>query len=197
MRCVLGLTDGSANLYGVKERLEERPEDELERILQGIVNQRFPGAALDQGEFTDLSHLGKPFGYRVEARAPHFVEERGDRWVIATGLEALSLCRVFLGRVERLHPIVFRQIREQREEVTVHLGPYDLVSLPPNRLFKGRFGAYAITYDQPDEKTLRITRRFHLLPFEVPPEGYPSLIEYCQKVDEADRRPIGVRPHSP
>ena len=42
-----------------------------------------------------------------------------------------------------------------------------------------------------------VNRRFRLYPFEIQPEVYPSLVKFCQDVDEADRRHISLVSESP
>ncbi|MCZ6603332.1 MAG: tetratricopeptide repeat protein [Planctomycetota bacterium] len=194
MRCVVDSTRGAASLYSLKERLEEMPEDDLERILQDIVNARFPEPTMTLGELPEISVRGTPFRFRIEAKCPQYVEEQGDQKIIQSGIDPMKLAAAFLGRVDRTHPIVIRQTVRKQDDVTIHLGPYRVTSLPSGRVLKSLFGAYSITYTQPDEGTVRIERKVHLLPTNLPATAYPSLVRFCREVDEADDRPIGVEP---
>lgn len=192
--CQVALTvTGTFDLATRAGFLYTDPAARLKGVAEGI-NQVCPNASLFEDSFRlrplDLSNLEEPLTMYYRFRARNYATRTRRFLLFKAGvLERVDSTAMFVAD-KRTHPVVFREPLMTVNIIDIELPPgYRVEELPLDVELNYPFAYFAVNY-QEEEGKIRYTRRFAIVQREVPPEQYPALKQFYERVAQEDRQQI-------
>ncbi|MCU0724371.1 MAG: hypothetical protein MUE73_01060 [Planctomycetes bacterium] len=181
--------------YEWKEQLRRTDADGRRRTLEGIVSMVFPGATVESHDLPDLLTPGQPAILAANASLPTFLAADGPGASCDLGLRPLRLAQEYVGKPERIHPMVIDTDDGQVDRVEIDLGgAWRVASLPSDHVTIGPLGYYSLTVEMTPAGTLAVTRRTRFRPVRLEKDEYPALVNWVKAIDEAETRKIRLLP---
>lgn len=174
--------------YMLKERFEETPRRELEKVMAQITNGVFEASVVVPGQFDfpGVKNNKTPFKVEWTCRANRYLVPSAEGFLAKLGPNPLVLQQQFITKSEREHPLAARFYMYMRDSFTIKLGDkYELVKLPESLVLMSEFGKYVLSIEKTDDE-IRIKRTFAFSPIVVPTDKYAHFIEFCRTIDNAE-----------
>lgn len=200
-------TDGAADVkgeyvydYGYGRQIREaaaNPEV-IQRLADSQLSNDLRGVRIDDYSLDYLDDLDRAPALRFEGEIPDIlIPAGGGEQTIKSVLVPVNAASL-VSDATRQSPAVFESspVRD-RLELRLSLEPLlrdnAKIQLPEDVLYISEFGYYALFHAW--EGNDAVIRRSMLVPAqEIDPEAYPRFAEFCRQIDEAEERPIRVRP---
>jgi tetratricopeptide (TPR) repeat protein len=180
--------------YGLKEVVKNMDRRQIDNFAAQAANQLFTGARLKGWETPSLEDPNVPFTISLKIEAENVVRKRADgQLTVSPGLDTSKLKQAFGGSSTRKFDLVLKGWTVTRDAVTLDLGPYACSRLPSDVQQESKYGQYSLIYVREGHK-LRIERALTLFPRRVTPAEYKEFLNFIDKVDAAERRPLVVEP---
>jgi hypothetical protein len=183
-------SDNTDFAYRWKERLRDLDADERRQQAERWVASRFTGPVLTDYELAGLEELGTPARMSATATLPNFLRPENTGFRVALGIRALDLAGSYVGKPERIHPMVIRQEASLSDTTTIDLaGAYRVVSLPPGHTTLGPLGSYSLSVTEEDDRIVvrREVRQRHC---RLTRDEYREFVQWVKAIDEAEGRKI-------
>ena len=189
----LSLLYGVDGGYGYKETMKNRDTDDRRQAMESWVSSFFTGPVLETFDIPELEKLGTPAHLTAHAKIPNFLLPEGEILKTGLGLSTLNLSRTYVGKPERLHPMVIRADYSVSDRAEIDLGGhYEVVSLPEGHVTLGALGAYSLSIEERDGK-IHVRRDLRFRPVRLTKEEYESLVRWVKAIDEAEQAKILLR----
>jgi hypothetical protein len=125
--------------------------------------------------------------------APKLLKKSGEGYLLKPVFQPSQMVKGFSGRSKREHPFHFRAQRVQRDTVRVEGGEgFKLERAPADVTLASALGTYALSY-KADGNNVLVTREMTLLPGRLSASEFPAFVDFCEKVDGAERESIIFR----
>ena len=188
LTCDAKLSFPNARSYGRKESYKDMPVPELKQMVERQANNYFPGAVVKDYDLPELKQVGRMFRINFTCEVPNFLTVKKDGTFVAkTGIDPLEMQQRYADKATREFTMVLRSENLARTSVTIELGQkYEIAQLPTSVNLRNDFGTYVLTFSL-DGSLLTIKRRFTLLPQRIETDRYEDFLEFCRKIDEAER----------
>jgi hypothetical protein len=178
--------------YGIKESVKNAQKSDINNFAAQRGNMFFTGAKLKKWEAPRLDDPSVPFSISIDIEAEKVVRtQKNGQVTLQTGLSPSNLKQSFGGTSVRKFDLVLRGWTVTRDAVTIDLGPYACARVPGDVQQESKYGQYSLIYVREGAK-LRIERTLTLFPKRVTPAEYKDFLNFLDKVDAAERRPLVV-----
>lgn len=180
----------SVAAYAQKEQLKNLPAFQKDLALRQFANQLFRGAKIKASEMKNLEDPDKPFALSASLTAPKLLQKSKDDYLFKAVFQPQNMLKGFAGRAKREHPFHFRSQRVQRDSIRVEAGgAYTLERTPQDVALTSSLGAYSLKYKREGD-AVTITREVNLFPARIAPGDFATFVEFCEKVDSAERESL-------
>lgn len=180
----------SVMAYAQKDRLKTLPAFQKDLALRQLANQLFPGAKVKSAEMPGIEDPSTPMTFSLSLTAPKLLRKSGDGYLMKPVLQPQQMVRAFAGRSKRDHPFHQRGARVTRDSLRIEAGKsYRLHRTPVDVTLAGALGTYSLRY-RVDGDTVLVEREVTLVPGRIPAQEFPDFIEFCEKVDTAERESV-------
>ena len=189
--CNLEFYSLSVLAFAQKEQLKTLPAFQKDLVLRQLANQFFRGAKVKSADIEGLDDPDKPFVLKASLTAPKMLQKSGTEFLLKPVFQPSQLVRSFSGRSRREHPVHFRANRVVRDQVRIEIGDtFKLERLPQDVSLACALGTFSLRYSRAENDTAVITRELTLLPGRLSAADFPSLVDFCEKVDAAERESV-------
>jgi tetratricopeptide (TPR) repeat protein len=175
-----------ARAAALRKQVKQVPAANYNLFFQHMANQLVSGADLIEGSFENLENPESPLRINVKFKAAGYVSEEK---FLPQGVNPLQLSRSLAQLPARNYPLLLGQPTVLRDEVVIHLPKGWTVRKTAEGLSEdNEFAKYRLetTVDQGTNR-IKITREFYMPSAKIAPAAYPKLVEFCRKVDQAEK----------
>ena len=169
--------------YAAKQQIRELPETQHRSIVESIAAGVLPGVELDGYSIVGL-HDDERLAFRFDGRAPRFLDAAGGR---PLPVRRLEMSRSLAIEGKRRLPFLQESVNVDDASVVLRV-PEGMELVDPPQGFRGAFGgqAYELSITRGGGNEWILTRDFAQDPFSIEPEEYPDLIDFAQRIDDAE-----------
>lgn len=176
-------------LRGTYRNLFRDPK-ERERLVEASLGQYFPYLTLMQVDFFNLDDLDGVFSYHFHFVEPNFGVRYGKTLRIPSVPGAYQLSSAFISSATRIQPMRFNRPETYKDDILIVPPPgFTFKTIPDDVHLKTKYTYYELTYHITD-RGLRVKRILHIKGGTLPAESYPDFIEFCQEVDNCEKKYI-------
>ena len=187
---------GSEVFFGLRSSYRGLYRDPRDRdqLVENMLTSLFPSPALQEVEFYNLDEVDKPFYYTFLLSSPNYAKVEGQELVFSAIPGQLGLTSAYINTQKRRWPLKFFRTETIRDTIIVKLPQdYKIVSLPKDLKLKDYFGEYQLTY-RLENGEVYVERFLHLNKKTIKVSDYHNFIDFCAKLDEAEKSNIRIKP---
>ncbi|MCZ6794748.1 MAG: tetratricopeptide repeat protein [Planctomycetota bacterium] len=179
--------------YAQKERFRSMPAFQKGLLGQTMASRLFPGAKVKQAVMPGLDEDDVPFTYHFELSAPRLLRPSGEEFLLSTTPTPYRLVRSFGGSAERKHPFHLRSELSFSGRLRFSPGShYEVRRLPDDVALLSALGSFTLRYRREEDDVL-VERRLFLRPGRLEADEFSAFLEFCEKVDAAERESVTLR----
>ena len=184
------LRQRAAGQAAVKERVAFRKlaRPEYAAMIQGWITRGATGAKVSKVEPADSQTDGR-FSLDVDFSVEGYGQVMAERLLVFKPAIVSRRESVFLTGDRRKHPVVLEP-HAYTETVKVKLpAGFDVDELPDPVKLEAPFGSYSTSYEVKDGQ-LHFTRAFTQRASTIPPDGYPQVRSFFERIRAAEQSPV-------
>jgi tetratricopeptide (TPR) repeat protein len=182
----------SAQTYAQKDVFRTLPGFQKTLLAQRLAGQMFPGARFQRQEIRNLDSWDEPLTFSYALTAPQMLKASGGDLLLRPVPSPALLVRAFGGAAERRHPFHLdeRGLRVARDRLRIEPGSaYRLERLPADVALAGALGVYSLAFELEGDVVI-VERQLTLTPGRLEPVAFRAFIDFCERVDAAERESI-------
>lgn len=188
--------EGSHRFFGLRGSYRGLYRDPRDRdmMIESMLTYLFSSPTLEEVEFFNLDDVDELFYYTFRLTAPNYAKVEGEELVFSALPGQFGLTSAYVNSKERRWPLKLTRTETMRDSVVVKLPPgFEVVSLPPDLHLKEYFGEYELSFRQ-EGGGVYIERYLHLNRKTIKVSDYDEFINFCARVDEAEKGNIRIKP---
>lgn len=181
------ITLRGASSWAFRDQIRNQTADIRRTIVSSISNRFAEGIELQNFDFPGLDDPSKPMLIQFEGTVKNFLREGAgvleSPLLLAKGMPA----REFAGKSKRKLPVRLRDIRYEKEKLTINLAANQTFGEVPANITKSGFTSNYNLKIQKSDKQLVVDRLFTRTPGTIPAADFPQFLALCREIEEAEQ----------
>jgi len=183
------VANGQADIY-LKSVYQAMRPDERKELLEGILNQRYPGVKIDDISISDVNDLDIPTEVKVKFSCPEYVSVlEGTVAFPLPSEEFSSYAGLVGGKTERHYDFYLGYNMSVEKDLTLSVpNGYRIASLPKDVTVNHDFGTFSRKYEKVNNNTIKYFTSLNFNTHIISSSSYAelkSMFEIAAKEDRA------------
>jgi hypothetical protein len=166
--------------------------DMRRRIVDSSLAQLLRGIQVKEAELMGLENLNHHVAVTFQGSVPQMLRPAGERMLLSPILDHSNLADL-TPDATRENPILFRNwVKLASEHLAFQLpeaSSLTLLEVPEDVFLVSDFGVYSLNFHA-DTDTLFVTRSLIIPPQRIEPDQYARFVDFCRRVDAAEKRDV-------
>jgi hypothetical protein len=182
---------GQADMY-LKSVYKLMRPDERKKLLEDILNQRYPGVELNDVSISDVSNLDIPTEVKVEFSCPEYVSALEGTMAFPLPSEDFSSYAGLVGgKTERRYDFHLGYNMAVEKDLTLSIPKgYKIASLPKDVTVNQDFGTFSRKYEKINNTTIKYFTSLNFNTHIISSSNYAELKSLFETAAKEDRAQI-------
>ena len=152
------IAKGQADMF-LKSIYKLMKSNERRKLIESIINQRYPGAIVNEFTISDVSDLNVPMEVKIEFTCPKYLSDLGEIFILPLPSEDFSAYAGLVGgNDERKYDFHLGYNMSIQKDLMISIPDnYKLVSLPKDVSIEHEFGTFIRKYEKTNDTSVKYT----------------------------------------